>query len=196
MKVFLWLTVLTAMSISPAIADVDKNLPSFWTMPTPDHKVLLLQIEQDGRFKTTCGPLTLETGTMTAKDGTWSIKADAGRIDKGTFSLGENELVFKSFITGTSNWTKYTGDVNQLRKASHEGQVQSTSLSPRGAARAASVLPYLTGQKKQVGPIGVSRPFKPSDPNRSAKHYGFSKDFGKSQVNHGSSGSWQTKFSK
>jgi tetratricopeptide (TPR) repeat protein len=65
--------------------------------------------EQSGRYATTVegtSPLPGETGVIQAKDGSWSIKADSGRTDEGTYKFDRDKNLILTGKLGTGLWKR------------------------------------------------------------------------------------------
>lgn len=97
------LTLALAMG---AKAEMDTDIAGYWYMETPDEKIMKLHIEPDGKFQKRLGTKTLASGMLSVKDGKWSMKGDAGIIDKGAFKFNVNRMELSSKKSGTEKWSR------------------------------------------------------------------------------------------
>ena len=70
----------------------------------------ILEVFYDGRYKSTINGVVVETGKMT--NGAWSIQADSGRVDNGSFTLNGGDLQYISFIVRRNSQAPKPGYIN------------------------------------------------------------------------------------
>jgi hypothetical protein len=140
-------TLAASMALALAMgakAELDTDIAGYWYMQTPDEKIMKLHIEPDGKFQKRLGAKTLASGMLSVKDGKWSMKGDAGIIDKGAFKLNVNRMELTSKKSGTEKWSR-TMPV-----------VPATGMIPESAfklnvvpkAKTADTVPENEGEKK------------------------------------------------
>lgn len=103
------LSAVFAVSIPLASqASVDQQLVGTWSlMGLPASAApLVWQIEATGRYKSIAGPKVVEQGNLVAADGTWSVKADSGRADAGSFTISDGVLQLNSKTGPITKWRK------------------------------------------------------------------------------------------
>lgn len=102
-------TLAAAMTLALAMgakAELDTDIAGYWYMERPDEKIMKLHIEPDGKFQKRLGTKTLASGMLNVKDGKWSMKGDAGIIDKGAFKFKVNRMELTSKKSGTEKWSR------------------------------------------------------------------------------------------
>lgn len=89
-------------------AAVDQQLVGDWSLIglPASAAPLVWHIEANGRYKSIAGPKVVEQGNLVAADGTWSVKADSGRADAGSFTLSDGVLQLNSKTGPTTKWKK------------------------------------------------------------------------------------------
>lgn len=109
-KLRLSLVVATFASSIPLAsqASVDQQLVGDWSLIglPASAAPLVWHIEASGRYKSIAGPKVVETGSLVAAEGTWSVKADSGRADAGSFTLADGVLQLNSKTGPTTKWRK------------------------------------------------------------------------------------------
>lgn len=89
-----------------ANSPIDIGVDGAWLMIGLDHKPYRFRLYPDGSYKTTCGYKTVETGTMKAKNGKWSISSKKGRKDSGTYTIDKTFLTLYSPTTMVTKWRR------------------------------------------------------------------------------------------
>jgi tetratricopeptide (TPR) repeat protein len=100
------------LAAAPQEAKVDSACVGTWTLEFKNAQgtwTLTWSIHADGRYgASTRGPATLphEAGAMQARGGTWSLKADAGRVDEGTYEAVDADTLSMAGRLGPGRWTR------------------------------------------------------------------------------------------
>lgn len=152
-------TLAASMALALAMgakAEMDTDIAGYWYMETPDEKIMKLHIESDGKFQKRLGTKTLASGMLSVKNGKWSMKGDAGIIDKGAFKFNVNRMELTSKKSGTEKWSRTmpvvpaTGmipdsafELNVVPKAKTEGAASGTPGEKKAGGKK-------TGEKKAV----------------------------------------------
>ncbi|MGD9680637.1 MAG: hypothetical protein AB7W16_05580 [Candidatus Obscuribacterales bacterium] len=90
----------------PALAGIEPRLQGDWMMESASPQKTVFHVMADGRYRTTLGSASLETGKFDALDGKWSVRSDVGRTDTGTFSLLGDMLTLRSSAGITTQWKR------------------------------------------------------------------------------------------
>lgn len=90
----------------PALAGIEPRLQGDWMMESASPQKTVFHVMADGRYRTTLGNASLETGKFDALDGKWSVRSDVGRTDTGTFSLLGDMLTLRSSAGITTQWKR------------------------------------------------------------------------------------------
>ncbi|MCA9803081.1 MAG: hypothetical protein KC777_14020 [Cyanobacteria bacterium HKST-UBA02] len=132
----------------PALAGIEPRLQGDWMMESASPQKTVFHVMADGRYRTTLGSASLETGKFDALDGKWSVRSDVGRADTGTFSLMGDMLILRSSAGITTQWKRVGAGPNPGLQAAVStsstyppAQVSTpSSISASGAAPSAPSL--------------------------------------------------------
>jgi len=133
----------------PALAGIEPRLQGDWMMENASPQKTVFHVMADGRYRTTLGSASLETGKFDALDGEWSVRSDVGRADTGTFSLMGDMLTLRSSAGITTQWKRVGSLPNPGLQAAVSTSSTSTSTSTStSASRAAPSAPRLDSVMK------------------------------------------------
>jgi hypothetical protein len=113
--VALMLFTLSISSAPPSSAQMDSHLVGKWNAFAGPGTVF--EVDPDGRYRTTVNGKVVESGQMTAADGTWSLKSDGGRVDHGKFTTDGGGLQLQGESVTTA-WLR--SGHNKLAPSSHD----------------------------------------------------------------------------
>jgi hypothetical protein len=105
-------SVWTRLSALSTATTIDPAIIGTWQLVVPTaqgNSLWVSTIDYDGRYGltiTTGTSVQSELGHVTFTQSTWTLKADTGRIDGGTYAVQNSNTVTVTGSQGTSIWTR------------------------------------------------------------------------------------------